>query len=347
MTSPAPPSLVSVLVAVHDGAAWLEACLESVLAQTYPRWELIVVDDGSTDGSAELAEAFVARDPRVRLVRSGRNLGCAGARNLAMHHATGAFFAQLDADARASPDWLERMLAPFSDPAVAAVGGPDAVPDEAGPFERCVDHVLHSRLATAGLRRADTVLSRYLPAGCNLMLRASAVRSIGPYDTTMMSGGEEKELMLRLHGAGLHVRHVPEALVRHHRRTTLRKFARQMFRAGVSRVAIWRRQPHGFEGIHLVPALMVAAVPGAGAVSPLLPPVASALGAACAAFAILCLADGARAVRRLPLETGGRWRYWGAAAAAAAVAPLGYGCGMWWHLLTWPRHDIPAPRDSK
>lgn len=100
--------LVSILIPCHNSALWLPATLASALAQTHPRCDVIVVDDGSTDASAEIALSFADRG--VRLVRQPQG-GAAAARNTALRHARGDFFQFLDADDLLHPEKISRQLA--------------------------------------------------------------------------------------------------------------------------------------------------------------------------------------------------------------------------------------------
>jgi glycosyltransferase involved in cell wall biosynthesis len=97
------------MIGVYNGAPYLGEAIESVLAQTHEPVELIVVDDGSTDGSGAIAGAY---GPRLRCIRQERG-GMAAARNRAVEAASGDFFAFLDADDRFPPDKLERQLEIF------------------------------------------------------------------------------------------------------------------------------------------------------------------------------------------------------------------------------------------
>ncbi|WP_273523822.1 glycosyltransferase [Rhodosalinus sediminis] len=99
---------VSVIVPVHDVAAHIGPCLQSLREQTFTDFEVIVVDDGSTDGSDRAARAAVARDPRFRLIRQD-NRGLSEARNAGLDAATGAVIAFVDGDDRVMPDFLARM----------------------------------------------------------------------------------------------------------------------------------------------------------------------------------------------------------------------------------------------
>jgi glycosyltransferase involved in cell wall biosynthesis len=99
---------ISVIVSVYNAAPYLRASVESILSQTLEDWELIIVDDGSTDESAEVAARF--RDSRVRLFRLPTNRGAAAAKNFGIEQARSRFLAFLDADDVAVPRRLQRQL---------------------------------------------------------------------------------------------------------------------------------------------------------------------------------------------------------------------------------------------
>ena len=104
------PPLVSVVVPAYNAAWSLDETLASVCAQTYPELEVLVVDDGSTDATAEVAATWSGRDPRVRLI-SKPNGGVASARNRGMREARGVYVAPIDADDLWAPDHVERQVA--------------------------------------------------------------------------------------------------------------------------------------------------------------------------------------------------------------------------------------------
>ncbi len=112
---PVGPPLVSVVMSVFDGEAWLAESVESILAQTERDLELVVVDDGSTDGSGEILAELARRDPRIRLFRNEANQGQAAALNRGLEASGGRYVARMDADDVAEPErlaaqiaWLER-----------------------------------------------------------------------------------------------------------------------------------------------------------------------------------------------------------------------------------------------
>jgi teichuronic acid biosynthesis glycosyltransferase TuaG len=98
---------VSVITPVRNACSTLLQTIASVQAQTFPDWEMLLIDDGSTDGSVELIERLASRDPRLRLIRSQTRHGASGARNLGIRLARGRFIAFLDAD----DVWLPEKLA--------------------------------------------------------------------------------------------------------------------------------------------------------------------------------------------------------------------------------------------
>lgn len=111
---------ISIVLPVYNAAASLVRCLDSVLAQCEPDWELLAVDDGSADGSAAILSAYAERDPRIR-VWSVPNGGPSRARNLAIDHARGEYLCFVDADDYLAPDYTAALAAPFDDPDIGLV----------------------------------------------------------------------------------------------------------------------------------------------------------------------------------------------------------------------------------
>lgn len=103
--------LVSIVMPLYDAAPHVAEAVASVAAQSMTDWELLVVDDASTDGGAEVVERLAAGDERISLVRHPANRGAAAARNTATHRARGRWIAFLDADDIWDPPKLARLLA--------------------------------------------------------------------------------------------------------------------------------------------------------------------------------------------------------------------------------------------
>lgn len=101
--------MVSVIVPVYQAQDFLKKCIDSVLAQSYTDWELILVDDGSTDNSAQICEDYAQRDGRVRVMRQ-QNAGVSSARNAGISGAQGEFLVFLDSDDWFLPNMLETLV---------------------------------------------------------------------------------------------------------------------------------------------------------------------------------------------------------------------------------------------
>ena len=105
-------SLVSIITPMYKGAAFVGETIESVLAQDYQNWEMIIVDDCSPDNGAGIAvvEAYASKDNRIKLIASKENRGSSGARNIALQAAAGECIAILDSDDLWHPEFLSRQL---------------------------------------------------------------------------------------------------------------------------------------------------------------------------------------------------------------------------------------------
>ncbi len=102
--------LVSIIMAAYNAEKYLAETIQSVLWQTYPHWELIIVNDGSSDSTPQIVEKFVLEDPRIRLISQANKMQAA-ARNTGLWHASGSWILFLDADDLLEPAILEKMIA--------------------------------------------------------------------------------------------------------------------------------------------------------------------------------------------------------------------------------------------
>src|SRR5262249_54804206 len=123
---------VLVIVCTYNSAPTLPECLDSLLALQYPEREIIVINDGSRDGTEAILKQYPVRAITVP------NGGLSRARNLGLEQATGDIVAYTDADVRVDPDWLTYLVAKLCEPAFMAAGGPNLVPPEDGPIAQAV-----------------------------------------------------------------------------------------------------------------------------------------------------------------------------------------------------------------
>lgn len=126
--------LVSVIIPVFNAEKYLKRCVESVLSQTYARFELIMVDDGSTDGSGEICDTYGRRYPFVRVVHS-QNLGVGNARNMGLEICMGEYITFVDADDFIHPQYLELMMEAMGNSMLVCCGTLDLEAEEAIPIK--------------------------------------------------------------------------------------------------------------------------------------------------------------------------------------------------------------------
>ncbi|MCF8055243.1 MAG: glycosyltransferase [Desulfocapsa sp.] len=243
----------SIVITTYNEVETIEACIDSVLRQTCTDFELLVIDDGSSDGTPELLQKY--DDPRISVHAFKENCGVSCARNKGINEGCGKVVVFIDADAVALEDWLKHLLEPFAEAEVACVGGPDVAPADDGVFALSLDYTLRSLIATGNVRQ-QTALARYSPAACNLAIRRSVLEEVGLFDKRLNCRGEEKELEQRIRRHGYRIHYAPKAIVWHHRRGTLRSFWYQTFLSGRARIDILRLAPDAIEPAHLFPALL-------------------------------------------------------------------------------------------
>lgn len=106
-------SLISIVIANYNGEKYLNTCLKSVLISNYHNFELLIVDDGSTDSSIEMIDQFMKKDKRIKLIRNDRNLGAAASRNRALKIYKGEIVVFLDNDTEVAENWLNNLMEPM------------------------------------------------------------------------------------------------------------------------------------------------------------------------------------------------------------------------------------------
>jgi len=217
--------LISVVIANWNRRDLLRACLCSLQHQQGVEFETIVVDNGSTDGSPDLAASLGAR-----VIRNSANRGFCAANNQGIAAAHGDFIALLNNDAEASPHWLGALhRACSSRPDVGMAASKILVYEDPRRIDKA-GHLIfpdgQNRGRGAGALDAgqfDSVQEVLWPDGCAAMYRKSMLDAIGGFDEDFFAYGDDAELGLRARIAGWRCLYAPDAIVRHHRGATMGK----------------------------------------------------------------------------------------------------------------------------
>ncbi|MFT4216535.1 MAG: glycosyltransferase [Micropruina sp.] len=185
---------MTVITPAYNVADYIAEAVTSVLAQTIPDFTYLIVDDGSTDGTAEVAEAAAGGDPRVRIIRQ-ENQGSSAARNTGISLATTPFIAFLDGDDRWLPETLRILIAAIdgAEPDVGAVFGHSRLIDEQGQLLRTTLERPPGRYDLSAMLRGMAPMGN----GSCLLLRRSCFEEVGGFDVALRSA-VDFEMWLRI-----------------------------------------------------------------------------------------------------------------------------------------------------
>jgi len=203
---------VTVYIPAYNVAEFLARAIESLLAQTHPADEIIVIDDGSQDATVEIAHRYL----QVTLVRHDVNRGLGAARNTGVRTARNEFVASLDADCIAEPEWLAALVDALADPKVAGAGGKLIEGVQVNLADRWRRAHMPQEWGDSFVRNPKFLF------GCNSLFRKSLVLEVGGYDEQMRTNGEDTDLSARLRARGWDLLYTPVARATHLRHDSTR-----------------------------------------------------------------------------------------------------------------------------
>lgn len=231
---------VSVIVPIYNGEVDLPDLLTCLRSQTYTNFECLLVDNNSSDRTAELLQAI--SDPRMRSLKQAQIQSSYAARNLGIHNAVGEILAFTDADCRPEPNWLADLIQPFSDASVGLVAGEIKALPGYTLFEQYAD-----RQET--LSQKHTLNHPFCAYGqtANLAIRCAALQQVGLFRPHLTTGGDADICWRILRETSWQMRFAETAIVRHRHRKTLAELQSQWRRYGRS-----NRYLHELHGIDLM-----------------------------------------------------------------------------------------------
>ena len=241
---------VSIIIPAYNAEATLAECLEACLAQTYPDREVIVVDDGSSDATAEIAQGYEG----VTYVQQ-ENAGPAAARNHGVRIATGDIVALTDSDCIAEPNWIEQLITGFDAEEVVAVGGTYGIANPESPLAR----VIHAEIQLRHEQFGETV--DFL-GSFNVAYKRDMFMEIGGFDENFRTAsGEDNDLAYRLQDAGGIMRFVPTAIMNHYHPTKLYLYLKTQMNHGFWRMKLYAKHPKRSGGDHYAGKADFLAIP--------------------------------------------------------------------------------------
>lgn len=250
------PGLYSVIVPVYNRPAEVEELLESLSKQTACNFEVIIVEDGSTVPCGDIVEKYTSRGLDVKYFFK-ENEGRSIARNYGLERAAGDYMVFFDSDCVIPEDYfmkLGRMQAarPFD-----AYGGPDAADSSFSTTQKAINFAMTSFLTTGGIRGGRVSLEKFTPRTFNMGFSREVYEKVGGF-REMFS--EDIDMSTRIRLAGFSIGLYPDLPVYHKRRVDFRKFFRQVYVFGMSRITLKLLYPDSMKAVHWLPALFVIGV---------------------------------------------------------------------------------------
>ena len=233
----------------------MEDLLASLAAQTCRNFEVIVVEDGSSVPCREVIEKYAQTIPVKYFFKP--NEGRSIARNYGMQRAEGNCFIFFDSDCVIPADYFEKLECMSAEEPFDCFGGPDAADASFTPVQKAINHAMTSFLTTGGIRGGKVRLEKFTPRTFNMGFTREVYERVGGF-REMFS--EDIDMSTRIRLAGFSIGLYPELHVYHKRRVDFRKFLRQVYVFGMSRITLKLLYPDSLKAVHLLPALFVIGV---------------------------------------------------------------------------------------
>lgn len=216
-------------------------------------FELVVIDDGSKDGTKAFFQERSFDFP-VQYTWQ-QNKGPGAARNNGMSIAKGEYFIFVDSDCILPPQYLTEVSAFLKENPVDAFGGPDTYHDSFPPMIKAINYSMTSFLGTGGTRGSKKNVTKYYPRSFNMGIRKEVFEKIGGMNE--LRHGQDMDYSSRIYENGFSVGFIENAFVYHKRRTSLRKFFKQIFNWGVARINLGRNHRELLTMVHFLPAILL------------------------------------------------------------------------------------------
>jgi GT2 family glycosyltransferase len=234
----APWPRISVVVCSYNGESTIAECCDRLQRLDYPDFEVIVVDDGSTDRTSA-----IANKDGFKMIRTP-NMGLAAARNLGLEAATGEIVAYIDDDAYPDRDWLKYLALTFLTTDCAGAGGPNIPPPDDGKIADCVANAPGGPIHVL----VSDKEAEHIP-GCNMAFRKECLEAIGGFDPQFTAAGDDVDVCWRIQDRGWWLAFSASAMVWHHRRNSIRSYWRQQKGYGKAEALLERKWPEKYNAV--------------------------------------------------------------------------------------------------
>jgi glycosyltransferase involved in cell wall biosynthesis len=244
----------SVIVPVYNRIDEVRDLLESLLHQTNNDFEVIIVEDGSSEPCNAVTDEYKAKGLNVAYYYKD-NEGRSIARNHGIERSNGQWLIFFDSDCVIPPDYFDIVTKHLAKhPEIDCFGGPDAAHDSFSDTQKAINYTMTSFLTTGGIRGGKVQLEKFVPRTFNTGFRKSVYDKVGGF-REMFS--EDIDMSTRIRQAGFSIGLIHDAKVWHKRRIDFKKFLRQVYVFGMSRITLKLLYPDSLKLVHTLPAVAV------------------------------------------------------------------------------------------
>ena len=243
----------SIIIPVYNRPQEVDELLESLCRQNFKDFEVVVVEDGSSEKCDAICEKYADRLALNYYFKP--NSGPGPSRNYGAERSHGEYLIILDSDVIVPENYLETIKAELDHEPCDAFGGPDRAHESFTPIQKAINYAMTSFFTTGGIRGGKHKMDKFYPRSFNLGIKKSVYEALGGF--APMRYGEDIDLSTRIFKGGYSCRLFPEAFVYHKRRVKFISFFRQVKHSGEARVVLKNKYPETFKLVHLLPAAFV------------------------------------------------------------------------------------------
>ncbi len=243
----------SIIIPVYNRPAEVQDLLNSLNVQTNKDFEIVIVEDGSSARCEDVCNNAIMHGLNVKYYYK-ENEGRSIARNYGLDRATGEYFIFFDSDCVIPPDYFAIVAKEFDEHPLDCFGGPDAAHESFSTTQKAINYTMTSFLTTGGIRGGKVSLEKFTPRTFNMGYSRKVYEQVGGF-REMFS--EDIDMSTRIRLAGFSIGLLANAKVWHKRRVDFRKFLRQVYVFGMSRITLKLLYPDSLKLVHTLPAIAV------------------------------------------------------------------------------------------
>ena len=248
--------LYSIIIPVYNRPTEIRELLESLTLQTYDHFEVLVIEDGSTNTCKDIVESFKDRLKISYFYK--KNSGQGFSRNYGYERAKGDYFVVFDSDCIIPPHYFEAVEKHLNANYLDAYGGPDKAHESFTVIQKAISYSMTSLFTTGGIRGRKQHIGTFHPRSFNMGISRQVFEKTRGYIIPFM--GEDIEFSIRVIESGFKTGLIPDAYVYHKRRTSLGQFFKQLHFFGRARINVSRFYATELKAVHFFPLLFLLAV---------------------------------------------------------------------------------------